>query len=180
VSILDYEIGIDRALIDGQPVSENWQLAKEELMKAGVIINAAPILTEATSGATLNLVPGVNALIAPSATYGQDPDGDQLSLVVLRGPDWITNDGTNISIKTPKGLKPEDVAALDLQLGFYDGKVITPYSPKLLFKDAPPQPDNTSVLGVTTPTGEVKTFALRHYGGSFNPKKSAFTFLSLP
>jgi hypothetical protein len=173
VSILDYEIGIDRALIDGQPVSENWQLAKEELMKAGVIINAAPILTEATSGATLNLVPGVNALIAPSATYGQDPDGDQLSLVVLRGPDWITNDGTNISIKTPKGLKPEDVAALDLQLGFYDGKVITPYSPKLLFKDAPPQSDNTSVLGVTTPTGEVKTFALRHYGGSFNPKKSA-------
>ena len=173
VSIVDYEIGIDQAFIDGKPVSDNWPDAKEELLKAGVSINAAPILAEAATGATLNLVPGVNALIAPSATIGQDPDGDQLSLVVLRGPDWITNDGPNISIKTPKGLKAEDVAALDLELGFYDGKVITPYSPKLLFKEAPPQPANTSVLGVTTPTGEVKTFALRHYGGNFNPKKSA-------
>ena len=173
VSIVDYEIGIDQAFIDGKAVSGNWQLAKEELLKAGVSINAAPILTEAATGATLNLVPGVNALIAPSATYGQDPDGDQLSLVVLRGPDWITNDGTNISIKTPKGLKAEDVAALDLELGFYDGKAITPFSPKLLFKEAPQQPANTSVLGVTTSTGEVKTFALRHYGGNFNPNKSA-------
>ena len=173
VSIVDYEIGIDQAFIDGKAVSGNWQLAKEELLKAGVSINAAPILTEAATGATLNLVPGVNALIAPSATYGQDPDGDQLSLVVLRGPDWITNDGTNISIKTPKGLKAEDVAALDLELGFYDGKAITPFSPKLLFKEAPQQPANTSILGVTTSTGEVKTFALRHYGGNFNPNKSA-------
>ena len=173
LSIVDYEIGIDQAFIDGIAVSGNWQSAKEELLKAGVSINAAPILTEAATGATLNLVPGVNALIAPSATYGQDPDGDQLSLVVLRGPDWITNDGPNISIKTPKGLKAEDVAALDLELGFYDGKVITPYSPKLLFKEAPPQPANTSVLGVTTSTGEVKTFALRHYGGTFNLNKTA-------
>ena len=173
VSIVDYEIGIDQAFIDGKAVSGNWQSAKEELLKAGVSINAAPTLTEAATGATLNLVPGVNALIAPSATYGQDPDGDQLSLVVLHGPDWITNDGTNISIKTPKGLKAEDVAALDLELGFYDGKAITPFSPKLLFKEAPQQPANTSVLGVTTPTGEVKTFALRHYGGDFKPEKSA-------
>jgi len=173
VSIVDFEIGIDQAFIDGKTVSANWQLAKEELLKAGVSINAAPTLTEAATGATLNLVPGVNALIAPSATYGQDPDGDQLSLVVLLGPDWITNDGTNISIKTPKGLKAEDVAALDLELGFYDGKAITPFSPKLLFKEAPQQPTNTSVLGVTTPTGEVKTFALRHYGGDFKPEKSA-------
>jgi hypothetical protein len=173
VSIVDYEIGIDQAFIDGKTVSANWQLAKEELLKAGVSINAAPTLTEAATGATLNLVPGVNALIAPSATYGQDPDGDQLSLVVLHGPDWITNDGTNISIKTPKGLKAEDVAALDLELGFYDGKAITPFSPTLVFKEAPPQPANTSVLGVTTPTGEVKSFALRHYGGDFKPEKSA-------
>jgi len=173
VSIVDYEIGIDQAFIDGKPVSGTWPDAKKELLKAGVSINAAPILTEAATGATLNLVPGVNALIAPSATIGQDPDGDQLSLVVLRGPDWITNDGPNISIKTPKGLKAEDVAALDLELGFYDGKVITPYSPALVFKEAPPQPANTSVLGVTTPTGEVKTFALRHYGGDFKPEKSA-------
>jgi len=173
VSIVDYEIGVDQAFIDGKLVSSNWQAAKEELLKAGVSINAAPILTEAATGATLNLVPGVNALIAPSSNYGQDPDGDQLSLVVLRGPDWITNDGPNISIKTPKGLKAEDVAALDLELGFYDGKVITPYSPKLLFKEAPPQSANTSILGVTTPTGEVKTFALRRYGGNFNPQKSA-------
>ena len=173
VSIVDFEIGIDQAFIDGKTVSANWQLAKEELLKAGVSINAAPTLTEAATGATLNLVPGVNALIAPSATYGQDPDGDQLSLVVLRGPDWITNDGANISIKTPKGLKAEDVAALDLELGFYDGKAITPFSPKLLFKEAPQQPANTSILGVTTPTGEVKTFALRHYGGEFKPEKSA-------
>ncbi|MCP9782043.1 alkaline phosphatase D family protein [Cyanobium sp. WKJ7-Wakatipu] len=173
VSIVDFEIGTDQAFIDGKPVSGNWQLAKEELLKAGVSVNAAPILTEAATGLTLNLVPGVNALIAPSATYGQDPDGDQLSLVVLRGPDWITIDGLNISINTPKGLKAEDVATLDLELGFYDGKAITPYSPTLVFKEAPPQPANTSVLGVTTPTGEVKTFALRHYGGNFNPTKSA-------
>jgi len=173
VSIVDFEIGIDQVFIDGKLVSSNWQAAKEELLKAGVSINAAPTLTEAATGATLNLVPGVNALIAPSSTYGKDPDGDQLSLVVLRGPEWITNDGPNISIKTPKGLKAEDVAALGLELGFYDGKAITPFSPTLVFKEAPPQPANTSVLAVNTPTGEVKTFPLRHYGGNFNPNKSA-------
>ena len=173
VSIVDFEIGIDQAFIDGKLVTGTWQAAKQELLKAGVSINAAPTLTEAATSATLNLVPGVNALIAPSANYGQDPDGDQLRLVVLRGPEWITNDGPNISIKTPKGLKAEDVAKLDLHLGFYDGKAITPFSPKLLFKEAPSQPANTSVLGVTTPTGEVQTHALRHYGGNFNPTKSA-------
>ena len=59
LSIVDYEAGIDQVFIDGKPVSDNWQLAKAELLNVGVVINAAPILTASAASTTLTLIPGV-------------------------------------------------------------------------------------------------------------------------
>ncbi len=172
LSIADYELGIDQAFIDGNSVSENWQQAKADLLKAGVVINAAPILTATGTPSKLTLAPGVRALVSPAA-FAKDPDGDRLSLVVLKGPDWIANAGTSISINTPTNLKAEDLALLDLELGLYDGKAITPFSPKLIFQAAPVKPANGSTMAFTTPEGVVKTFTLNPYGGKFKIDKTA-------
>ena len=172
LSILDFEIGIDQAFIDGKPVSENWQKAKSDLLNAGIEINAAPILNSQSTPASITFVPGVNIFISPSSAYAQDPDGDRLSLIVLRGPDWISNEGSSISVKTPRNLKAEDLQTLDLELGLYDGKAIVPYRPRLAFQAAPPQVDTGSPLVVIKPNGDIKNLNIARFGGAFNSDKS--------
>jgi len=172
LSIADYELGIDQAFIDGNSVSENWQQAKADLLKAGVVINAAPVATTKDTPSNLILVPGVRALVSPTA-FGNDPDSDRLSLVVLDGPVWITNAGNSISINTPEDLKAEDLASLNLELGLYDGQAITPFNPKLVFQAAPVKPANGSTMAFTTPEGAVKTFTLNPFGGEFKKDKKA-------
>ena len=128
LQINDFEVNLDIALIDGVAVQGSWMAIKEALAAAGVAANAAPQILAAGNRPRLTLLPGVQGFLS-FATVGTDPDNDPLQLVVLEGPDWLTSLETTLNFTAPAGLTAADLAGLDIILGLYDGKAVTPFVP---------------------------------------------------
>ncbi len=162
LQINDFELNRDVALVDGLPAQGSWLAIKQALAAAGVAANAAPQILAAGTRPTLTLLPGAQGFQS-FATFGTDPDNDALRLVVLEGPDWLASRDTTLSFFAPAELTAADLAGLDITLGFYDGKAVTPFRPELALgrapivgPDTPPQP----------PTNDIILSALNVYGGT--------------
>jgi phosphodiesterase/alkaline phosphatase D-like protein len=132
--ILDYEQGIDKLLLDGVAPQGDWLSIRKQLQDLNVAINAAPQLSLSTLAISLNSGTETTKDLAP---YCTDIDGDNLQLVKLAGPEWITVAGTVLKVTVPAELTEEQLAATNLQLGFSDGKVIASFTP-ILTLNAPP------------------------------------------
>ena len=137
LQINDFEVNLDIALIDGVAVQGSWMAIKEALAAAGVAANAAPQILAAGNRPRLTLLPGVQGFLS-FATVGTDPDNDPLQLVVLEGPDWLTSLETTLNFTAPAGLTAADLTGLDIILGLYDGKAVTPFVPELVLGTVPP------------------------------------------
>lgn len=160
--INDFELNRDVALVDGLPAQGSWLAIKQALAAAGVAANAAPQILAASTRPTLTLLPGAQGFQS-FATFGTDPDNDALRLVVLEGPDWLASRETTLSFFAPAALTAADLAGLDITLGFYDGKAVTPFRPELALGRAP-------IVGPDTPAqppaNDIILSALNVYGGT--------------
>ncbi len=152
LQINDFELNRDVALVDGLPAQGSWLAIKQALAAAGVAANAAPQILAAGTRPTLTLLPGAQGFQS-FATFGTDPDNDALRLVVLEGPDWLASRDTTLSFFAPAELTAADLAGLDITLGFYDGKAVTPFRPELALgrapivgPDTPPQPPANDII----------------------------------
>lgn len=166
LQINDFELNRDVALIDGLPAQGSWLAIKQALAAAGVAANAAPQILAAGIRPTLTLLPGAQ-VFQSFASFGTDPDNDVLRLVVLEGPDWLTSRDTTLSFLAPAGLTAADLAGLDITLGFYDGKAVTPFRPELALGRAPVGgPDTTPEPPPQPPANDIIISALNVYGGT--------------
>jgi phosphodiesterase/alkaline phosphatase D-like protein len=132
--ILDYEPGIDKLLLDGVAPQGDWLSIRKQLQDLNVAINAAPQLSLSTLAISLNSGIETTKDLAP---YFIDIDGDNLQLVKLAGPEWITVAGTVLKATVPAKLTEAQLAAINLQLGFSDGKALANFTPVLTL-NAPP------------------------------------------
>ncbi|MBW4531150.1 MAG: ExeM/NucH family extracellular endonuclease [Aphanothece saxicola GSE-SYN-MK-01-06B] len=164
--IRDFEVDTDLAFIDGLQLQGSWAQIKQALAAAGIQANAAPELATPSTPPGLTLIPGVQVL-QNLGSFGLDPDGDSLRLVVLEGPDWIRVDHRTLSITAPAGFGPADLASLNLRLGFFDGQAITAFSPTLTIGAIPPSEPGNPVVVVITPGGDIQPIAVNITGGTF-------------
>ncbi len=132
--ILDYEPGIDKLLLDGVAPQGNWLSIRKQLQDLNVAINAAPELNISTITISLKSGTEITADLAP---YCTDLDADNLQLVKLTGPQWISISGTVLKATVPAELTEAQLAATNLLLGFSDGKAIASFTP-ILTLNAPP------------------------------------------
>ncbi len=132
--ILDYEPGIDKLLIDGVAPQGNWLSIRKQLQDLNVAINAAPQLNISTIAISLNSGTETTKDLAP---YCTDLDADNLQLVKLAGPAWVSIDGTVLKVTVPAELTEDQLAATNLLLGFSDGKAVASFTP-ILTLNAPP------------------------------------------
>jgi phosphodiesterase/alkaline phosphatase D-like protein len=132
--ILDYEPGIDKLMLDGVAPQGNWLSIRKQLQDLNIAINAVPQLSLSTIAISLNSGTETTKDLAP---YCTDADADNLQLVKLAGPEWITVAGTVLQATVPAGLTEEQLAATNLQLGFSDGKAIASLT-GILTLNAPP------------------------------------------
>jgi len=128
LQILDYEQGIDELLIDGVAPSGEWAEVKALLRGLNVSINSAPELK--AGPVTLELGRGVQ-ITSDLSIHVNDLDGDTLQLVKVNGPEWFTTSGTTLRATAPLDLTAEQLASIDLQLAFSDGKAAAVFSPQL-------------------------------------------------
>ena len=128
LQILDYAPGIDELLIDGVAPSGKWAEVKAVLRGLNVSINSAPELK--AGPVTLELRRGAE-LISDLSIHVNDLDGDTLQLLKVKGPEWITTSGTTLRATAPLDLTAEQLASIDLQLAFSDGKAAAVFSPQL-------------------------------------------------
>ena len=77
------------------------------------------------------LYPGFSVTYIPN--LGTDPDGDNLTPVIINGPDWISTSGSGITFETPSSFDKESLKELEksLKLGASDGKSVTTVVPEL-------------------------------------------------
>ena len=135
LEILDYELGIDKLLIDGVAPTGDWAAVHQQLQGLNVAVNAAPQLISGTP-VVISLKSGVEVTRDMSA-FGLDPDGDALQLLKLSGPDWISTNGTVLKATVPASLTEEQLAGTPLLLGFSDGKAVSSFEAKLTLNGAP-------------------------------------------
>jgi phosphodiesterase/alkaline phosphatase D-like protein len=128
LQILDFEPGIDQLLVDGLAPQGDWSSIRRQLQDLNVAINAAPQLNTSTIAIPLKSGTVISRDLAPYAT---DLDADNLKLVKLSGPHWISTSGTVLKAIVPAGLTEAQLAATNLQLDFSDGKAITSFTPLL-------------------------------------------------
>ena len=121
LQILDFNLGVDKILVDGLPPQGSWTQIRQQLLANGVSINATPSFTKAPI--TLNLVPGLEVLL-DLGTSVSDPDGDRLDLVLLEAPAWISTTGTKLQATLPPGLTEAQLATTRVVLGLSDGKAV--------------------------------------------------------
>jgi phosphodiesterase/alkaline phosphatase D-like protein len=121
LQILDFNPGVDQLLLDGQTPQGSWTQIRQQLLANDIAINAVPSFTNAPI--TLNLVPGLEVLMDLGASVS-DPDGDQLDLVLLEAPAWISTKGTQLRATYPPGLTAAQLAASRVVLGLSDGKAV--------------------------------------------------------
>ena len=133
--ILDYELGIDRILLDGVTLQTPWPQIKSQLQSLSFDVNAAPQLSGTVS--TFNLKRGLE-VSQDLASFASDADTDSLTLIKLDGPTWITTSGTTLRATAPLTLNEQDLSNLNLKLAFSDGKVLVPFAlPLALLNTAP-------------------------------------------
>ena len=121
--ILDFEVGIDLLSIEGSSIdTTDWSAAKATAESFGLLINAAPVAAEEIS---FVLYPGFSVTYIPN--LGTDPDGDNLTPIIINGPDWISTSGSAITFETPSNFDNESLKELEksLKLGASDGKSVT-------------------------------------------------------
>ena len=134
LQIFDYEPGVDRLLIDGIAPTGDWSVVRQQLQGLNVAINAAPQLNISTIAISLSRGTETTTDLGP---YGTDLDVDNLQLVKLVGPEWISITGTVLKATVPAELTEAQLASTKLVLGFSDGKAITSFT-AILTLNAPP------------------------------------------
>jgi len=141
--ILDYEQGIDQLLVDGVALQGDWQVIQKQLQDLNVEVNAAPQLNIPNVAITLNGGAEINQDLA---AYCTDLDGDNLQIVKLEGPDWVSISGTILKATLPVELTPAQLAATKLVLGLSDGKAITSFSPTFTLNAPPSKLELTNAI----------------------------------
>ena len=121
LQILDFNLGVDKILVDGLPPQGSWKEIRQQLLANGVSINATPSFTK--EPITLNLVPGLEVLL-DLGTSVSDPDGDRLDLVLLEAPAWISTTGMKLQATLPPGMTEAQLATTRVVLGLSDGRAV--------------------------------------------------------
>ena len=150
--ILDFEVGIDELRIDGTPLSGDWSSIKSQLAALNVSINASPKISE--SPILISLQPGI-ARSEDLNSYASDLDGDNLRLLVLQGPIWVSASGSTLRATTPMDITAEDLESTELVLGFTDGKAVIEAAASFKFIPPPsPVAPQLSVSAVNSDQSE--------------------------
>ena len=155
LKIHDFEVNRDSVSIDGLKIdASDWPAARDLLSTNKIDINATP--ESILERITISLLEGVttNTDLAP---FILDRDNDSLRVIKITGPDWITVSGTVITANTPYGETEEDLQAIDLQIGYTDEKVVSPFSAHLTLNKAPTTlelTDDTTSLVENTDTSQ--------------------------
>ena len=155
LKIHDFEVNRDSVSIDGLKIdASDWTAARDLLSTNKIDINATP--ESILERITISLLEGVttNTDLAP---FILDRDNDSLRVIKITGPDWITVSGTVITANTPHGETEEDLQAIDLQIGYTDEKVVSPFSAHLTLNKAPTTlelTDDTTSLVENTDTSQ--------------------------
>jgi hypothetical protein len=135
LKIYDFEVNRDSLFIDGLKIEvADWATTRGLLSSNNIDINATPEST--LERITISLLEGTTTNI-DLAPFILDPDNDALRAIKLNGPDWITLSGTVLSANTPAGIIEEDLSAIDLQIGYTDEKVVSPFAAHLTLNNAP-------------------------------------------
>ena len=144
LKIYDFEVNRDSVFIDGLKIEvSDWTTARNLLSSNNIDINATPEST--LKRITISLLEGAttNTDLAP---YILDRDNDTLRAIKITGPDWITLSGTVLTANTPDGITEEDLQAIDLQIGYTDEKVVSPFAAHLTLNKAPTALELTDVI----------------------------------
>ena len=155
LKIHDFEVNRDSVSIDGLKIdASDWTAARDLLSTNKIDINATP--ESILERITISLLEGVttNTDLAP---FILDRDNDSLRVIKITGPDWITLSGTVLTANTPYGETEEDLQAIDLQIGYTDEKVVSPFSAHLTLNKAPTTlelTDDTTSLVENTDTSQ--------------------------
>ncbi|NDH66055.1 MAG: hypothetical protein EBY26_06780, partial [Microbacteriaceae bacterium] len=152
--ILDYEPGIDKLLLDGVVPQGDWLAVRQQLQGLNVAINAAPQLTIPTLAITLN---SGTETTKDLGAYCVDLDADNLQIVKLEGPDWLSVSGLVLKATVPAQLTKAQLAATKLVLGISDGKAVTSFSPSLILNsitDINGPPTAVALTNTTTSLAE--------------------------
>ena len=165
LQILDYEPAIDQLLVDGLAPQGEWSSIRRQLQDINVAINAAPQLNVSTIAIPLTSGTVIYKDLAPNVT---DLDADNLKLVKLTGPEWISTSGTVLKAIVPAGFTEAQLAATNLQLGFSDGKAVTSFTPLLTL--------NPLQYGFVTGLGEGSQSQVKLYDASGVVKKQFSAF----
>jgi len=130
LQILDFNIGVDQLLLDGQAPKGTWTQIKQQLLDQDVFINATPSFTQAPI--TLILVPGQEVVLDLGSVLN-DPDADRLDLVLLESPPWLRTTGTQLRATLPADLTSAQLANVRVVLGLSDGKAVAAQQIQLTF-----------------------------------------------
>ena len=143
LKIHDFEVNRDSVSIDGLKIdASDWTAARDLLSTNKIDINATP--ESILERITISLLEGVttNTDLAP---FILDRDNDSLRVIKITGPDWITLSGTVLTANTPDGVTEEGLQAINLQIGYTDEKVVSPFSAHLTLNKAPTALELTDV-----------------------------------
>ena len=135
LKIYDFEVNRDSLSIDGLKIEvSDWATTRNLLNSNNIDINATPEST--LKRITISLLEGktTNTDLAP---YILDPDNDALRAIKINGPDWITLSGTVLTANSPAGITEDDLKAIDLQIGYTDEKVVSPFAAHLTLNNTP-------------------------------------------
>jgi hypothetical protein len=144
LKIYDFEVNRDSLSINGLKIEvSDWTTARNLLSSNNIDINATPEST--LKRITISLLEGAttNTDLAP---YILDRDNDTLRAIKITGPDWITLSGTVLIANTPVGITEEGLQAIDLQIGYTDEKVVSPFAAHLTLNKAPTALELTDVI----------------------------------
>ena len=117
--IADFRVGVDRVFVDGEERGGEWSSLKADLALLGFDVNAAPMLQESLRSISREFVAGQQGLIDLTGSV-TDPDEDELAVVILSGPEWVSSSGLQIVLAPPNGTALDGVATY----GVHDGRAI--------------------------------------------------------
>ena len=153
LQILDFNIGVDQILLDGQTPQGTWTQTKQQLLDHDILLNATPSFTKLPI--TLSLVPGQEVVLDLGASIS-DPDADRLDLVLMEGPPWIRTTGTQLLATLPADLTEAQLATIRVVLGLSDGKAVAAQQIQLTI--VPPVPVvPTPLLALASDSGSSNT-----------------------
>ena len=117
--IADFRVGVDRVFVDGEERGGEWSSLKADLALLGFDVNAAPMLQESLRSISREFVAGQQGLIDLTGSV-TDPDEDELAVVILSGPEWVSSSGLQIVLAPPIGTALDGVATY----GVHDGRAM--------------------------------------------------------